>query len=152
MALSNARYESFCRETPTLEHIEAAVAHHAYEEESNWFLDLKSKTPVADQVKLTQRYQEHFARCSSPLSFDAPASARAFCSTVQTIAFGLLDATRGRRAQKPLRPACPSEPTSFTRVIIDKFIRRFVRLRQAMVGKEMPVGALSLAHPLEQHG
>jgi hypothetical protein len=45
-----------------LEHIEGAVAHHVYEEESNWFLDLKSKTPAADQVKLTQRYQEHFAR------------------------------------------------------------------------------------------
>ncbi len=45
-----------------LEHIEGAVVHHVYEEESNWFLDLKSKTPAADQVKLTQRYQEHFAR------------------------------------------------------------------------------------------
>jgi hypothetical protein len=45
-----------------LEHIEGAVSHHVYEEESNWFIDLKSKTPAADQVKLTQRYQEHFAR------------------------------------------------------------------------------------------
>ena len=45
-----------------LEHIEGAVAHHVYEEESNWFLELKIKTPAADQVKLTQRYQEHFAR------------------------------------------------------------------------------------------
>jgi hypothetical protein len=45
-----------------LEHIEGAVAHHVYEEESNWFLDLKRKTPAADQVKLTQRYQEQFAR------------------------------------------------------------------------------------------
>jgi hypothetical protein len=45
-----------------LEHIEGAVAHHVYEEESNWFLELKSKTPAADQVRLTQRYQEHFAR------------------------------------------------------------------------------------------
>ena len=45
-----------------LEHIEGAVAHHVYEEESNWFLDIKSKTPAADQVKLTQRYQEQFAR------------------------------------------------------------------------------------------
>jgi hypothetical protein len=38
------------------------MAHHVYEEESNWFLDLKRKTPAADQVKLTQRYQEQFAR------------------------------------------------------------------------------------------
>jgi hemerythrin superfamily protein len=45
-----------------LEHIMGAVGHHVYEEESNWFLDLKNKTPAADQVKLTQRYQEHFAR------------------------------------------------------------------------------------------
>ena len=39
-----------------------AVVHHVYEEESNWFLDLKNKTPPADQAKLTKRYQEHFAR------------------------------------------------------------------------------------------
>jgi hemerythrin superfamily protein len=45
-----------------LKHIEGAVAHHVYEEESNWFLDLKTKTLAADQVKLTQRYQEQFAR------------------------------------------------------------------------------------------
>jgi hypothetical protein len=45
-----------------LEHIEGAVAHHVYEEESNWFIELKTKTPAADQVKLTQRYQEHFSR------------------------------------------------------------------------------------------
>jgi hemerythrin superfamily protein len=45
-----------------LEHIEGAVAHHVYEEECNWFIDLKRQTPTADQVKLTQRYQEHFAR------------------------------------------------------------------------------------------
>lgn len=45
-----------------LEHIEGAVAHHVYEEENNWFLDLKSKTAAADQIKLTTRYREHFAR------------------------------------------------------------------------------------------
>ena len=45
-----------------LGHIEGAVAHHVYEEESNWFLDLKTKIPAADQVKLTQRYQEQFSR------------------------------------------------------------------------------------------
>jgi Hemerythrin HHE cation binding domain len=45
-----------------LEHIEGAVAHHVYEEESSWFMDLRSKAPAADQVKLTQRYQEQFAR------------------------------------------------------------------------------------------
>ncbi len=45
-----------------LGHIEGAVAHHVYEEESTWFMDLKSKAPAADQAKLTERYQEHFAR------------------------------------------------------------------------------------------
>jgi hypothetical protein len=45
-----------------LEHIEGAVAHHVYEEEGNWFLDLKSKLSAADQVKLTQRYAEQFSR------------------------------------------------------------------------------------------
>lgn len=45
-----------------LGHIEGAVAHHIYEEESNWFLDLKTRTRAADQVKLTQRYQEQFSR------------------------------------------------------------------------------------------
>jgi hypothetical protein len=44
------------------EHVRGAVAHHVYEEESNWLLDLKRKTPAADQVKLTNRYQEQFAR------------------------------------------------------------------------------------------
>jgi hypothetical protein len=45
-----------------LEHIKGAVAHHVYEEEGNWFLDLKSKLPAADQTKLTQRYLEQFSR------------------------------------------------------------------------------------------
>lgn len=56
-----------------LEHIEGAVAHHVYEEEGNWFMDLKSKLPSADQAKLTQRYAEQFSRYmgieeSSPLA------------------------------------------------------------------------------------
>ena len=45
-----------------LEHIRGAVAHHVYEEEGNWFLDLKSKLSTAEQIKLTQRYNEQFAR------------------------------------------------------------------------------------------
>jgi Hemerythrin HHE cation binding domain len=45
-----------------LEHIRGAVTHHVYEEESDWFLDLKTKTPAGDQAKLTRRYQEQFAR------------------------------------------------------------------------------------------
>jgi hypothetical protein len=45
-----------------LEHIRGAVAHHMYEEEGNWFLDLKNKLPLADQTKLTFRYKEQFSR------------------------------------------------------------------------------------------
>ena len=45
-----------------LEHIRGAVAHHVYEEESNWFMELKTKIPAADQAKLTQRYREQFSR------------------------------------------------------------------------------------------
>jgi hemerythrin superfamily protein len=45
-----------------LEHIRGAVAHHVYEEEGSWFLDLKQKLPESDQVKLTYRYQQEFSR------------------------------------------------------------------------------------------
>ena len=45
-----------------LEHIKGAVAHHVYEEEGTWFVELKEKLPPADQTKLTFRYQQEFAR------------------------------------------------------------------------------------------
>ena len=45
-----------------LEHIRVAVAHHVYEEESKWFLELKHNVASADQVKLSLRYQEEFTR------------------------------------------------------------------------------------------
>jgi hypothetical protein len=45
-----------------LEHIRAAVAHHMYEEEGTWFLELKEKAPMLDQDKLTMRYKEEFER------------------------------------------------------------------------------------------
>jgi hemerythrin superfamily protein len=45
-----------------LEHIRGAVAHHVYEEEGNWFVDLKEKLPPADQTKITFRYQQEFSR------------------------------------------------------------------------------------------
>jgi hemerythrin superfamily protein len=45
-----------------LEHIRGAVAHHMYEEEGNWFLDIKEKLPQGDQRRLTDRYAEEFAR------------------------------------------------------------------------------------------
>lgn len=48
-----------------LEHIRGAVAHHMYEEEGTWFLDLKRQAAPADQAKLTQRYREEWDRYTS---------------------------------------------------------------------------------------
>jgi hypothetical protein len=45
-----------------LEHIRGAVAHHMYEEEGNWFIDLKEKASATDQVLITRRYEEEFTR------------------------------------------------------------------------------------------
>ena len=45
-----------------LEHIRGAVAHHVYEEEGTWFVELKAKLPPADQTKMTFRYQQEFSR------------------------------------------------------------------------------------------
>jgi hypothetical protein len=45
-----------------LEHIRGAVTHHMYEEEGNWFIDLKEKITPSDQLQLTQRYEEEFIR------------------------------------------------------------------------------------------
>lgn len=45
-----------------LEHIRGAVAHHMYQEEDGWFLELKEKVSGADEAKLTQRYKEEFER------------------------------------------------------------------------------------------
>jgi hemerythrin superfamily protein len=45
-----------------LEHIRGAVAHHVYEEEGTWFLEMKEKLSAETQAKLTQRYQEEFSR------------------------------------------------------------------------------------------
>ena len=45
-----------------LEHIRGAVAHHVYEEEGTWFLELKEKASPGDQTKFTARYEEEFKR------------------------------------------------------------------------------------------
>jgi hypothetical protein len=45
-----------------LEHIRGAVAHHVYEEEGTWFIELKEKVPAPDQMQLSQRYAEEFDR------------------------------------------------------------------------------------------
>ncbi|NWG45059.1 MAG: hemerythrin domain-containing protein [Alphaproteobacteria bacterium] len=43
-----------------LEHIRGALLHHMYEEEGNWFLDLKDQ--YADQKTLTARFAEEYNR------------------------------------------------------------------------------------------
>jgi hypothetical protein len=45
-----------------LGHLEGAVATHVYEEESDWFLDLKQNAPAPDQQAATQRYAEEYGR------------------------------------------------------------------------------------------
>jgi hypothetical protein len=45
-----------------LEHIRGAVAHHVYEEEGNWFLDIKQTLAPSEQDRLTARYREEFDR------------------------------------------------------------------------------------------
>jgi hypothetical protein len=45
-----------------LSHIKGAVLHHAYEEESNWFLDLQRRTTPEQSQKITQRFKEEFER------------------------------------------------------------------------------------------
>lgn len=45
-----------------LEHVANAVAHHVYEEESNWYPALARETPPGDQMRLDARYVEEFER------------------------------------------------------------------------------------------
>ncbi len=45
-----------------LGHLEGAVATHVYQEESDWFLDLRENAPAADQARATARYAEEFGR------------------------------------------------------------------------------------------
>lgn len=45
-----------------LEAVKGALLHHMYEEESNWFLDLKKNASSADQEQMTIRYAEEFDR------------------------------------------------------------------------------------------
>jgi hypothetical protein len=45
-----------------LEHIRGAVLHHVYEEESDWFLDLRERLPASGAALITERYIEEFDR------------------------------------------------------------------------------------------
>jgi hemerythrin superfamily protein len=45
-----------------LEHIRGAVTHHMYDEESEWFPELKEKADTATQSRLSRRYREEVER------------------------------------------------------------------------------------------
>ncbi|USI74956.1 hemerythrin domain-containing protein [Sphingomonas morindae] len=45
-----------------LEHLRGAVTHHMFQEESNWFLDLKAQVPAERQALLAARYREEVER------------------------------------------------------------------------------------------
>jgi Hemerythrin HHE cation binding domain len=48
-----------------LAHVEGAVIHHVFEEESQWLPDLARKASMADQDRVTARYKEEFERYMS---------------------------------------------------------------------------------------
>ena len=45
-----------------LEHLRGAVTHHMYEEEGEWFPELREKADAATQSRLTRRYREEIER------------------------------------------------------------------------------------------
>jgi hypothetical protein len=45
-----------------LEHVRGAVAHHVYEEESDWFPTLARQGDTVLQTRLSTRYSEEFER------------------------------------------------------------------------------------------
>jgi hemerythrin superfamily protein len=45
-----------------VDHIRGAVTHHMYQEESDWFLELKSQVPAERQAALAARFQEEIDR------------------------------------------------------------------------------------------
>lgn len=55
-----------------LEHIRGAVAHHVYEEEGDWFLELDRSAGPEVGRQLTQRYSQEFNRYMKGARDDAP--------------------------------------------------------------------------------
>jgi hypothetical protein len=55
-----------------LEHIRGAVLHHIFEEESTWFLELKTK--YDDQAFLNRRFSEEYQRYAGELDGSSPAA------------------------------------------------------------------------------
>lgn len=53
-----------------LEHVKGALQHHMYEEEGNWFMDLKTKATADEQEVMTARYAEEFDRYVGDSEFE----------------------------------------------------------------------------------
>lgn len=47
-----------------LGHLEGAVKTHVYQEESDWFVDMKTDAPAEAQARATARYREEYGRYS----------------------------------------------------------------------------------------
>jgi hypothetical protein len=45
-----------------LGHLEGAVKTHVYQEESDWFIDMKTEAPAEAQARVTARYKEEYGR------------------------------------------------------------------------------------------
>ena len=45
-----------------LEALRKAVAHHVFQEEGTWFVELATKAPMPEQDRIEQRYESEFAR------------------------------------------------------------------------------------------
>jgi hypothetical protein len=63
-----------------LGHLEGAVKTHVYQEESDWFLDMKQQAPADAEAHATARYEEEYGRYihGQPLPDGIPDGARSF--------------------------------------------------------------------------
>jgi hypothetical protein len=63
-----------------LGHLEGAVQTHVYQEESDWFVDMKEQAPAEAQAHATARYEEEYGRYihGRPLPNGIPGEARSF--------------------------------------------------------------------------
>ena len=64
-----------------LGHLEGAVLTHVYQEESDWFPDLKKAASAAEQDRITRRYAEEYGRYQGQLGDAIAAESRSFAPT-----------------------------------------------------------------------
>lgn len=65
-----------------LGHLEGAVKTHVYQEESDWFVDMKEQAPAEMQAHATARYEEEYGRYihGQPLPDGIPGETRSFAA------------------------------------------------------------------------